>query len=641
MAQGVHMRTTQEETTQQSRVFGLDPNGYHSGYRSSGRRHHHRHHHHHHRSHHRRWPWVLLVVVVVLVVAAGVEGYLLRSSAQRVKEKASEAMSSVSGYMGAVKTGDATQLTSSAQAVSASARELQAELATTPWNIAAVVPVIGEDVRSVRTIGDVLVDVSENAMEPLAGNAGVMNLSHLMGNGSVNVDVLQQVTSAIDEATPVIQRSANAIRNLPKAHIPQVANVLEAAREAVVGADEALGHASPLLPYLYNMLGGGGQTRRYLVLAANNAEIHSSGGFVGQLGIMTVNNGNIDMGDFSALKDVLPINAVSAGATEEEVAIFGEACDTHHGDHNIIPDFSRVGTLNHAIWQYAHNESVDGVISVDPVFLQRMLGLTGGIDTSWGVTVDGTNAASVLLNECLFWWKPDVCDQFYHTVASDALEHALANLGEVDTTQFLEVVTRSAEAGNFAIWMREAPEQEAITQAGFAWELPHDATTPLTGVYLNDHSTSKAAFYLTAEPIVGGSTKNADGSSTYTMTTTITYAADRSLPSRKRLPGYLKTYPIVKPADSSRMVLNNEIYLVAPEGGRIENVRSTYFNLYASNHDINWTQTTYQGLNLWKSLVVIDVGEKLVLTYDVVTSPQATEPLAVRVTPLAQNGIKE
>ncbi len=632
MARGAHMRTTKKKTAQQqSRVFGSAENTPRFEGRNSGSN--------HYRSSRRVWPWVILVVA--LVTAVGVEGFLLYSSAHRVKAEAREVMSGVNNYMEAVKAGDAAQLVSSAQAVSESARELRGELATTPWSIAAVVPVIGDDVKSVRTIGDVLEDVSENAMEPLAGNAGIQNLSQLIGDGSVNVEVLRQVTPAIDEIVPVIKRSADAIRSLPKAHIPQVASVLEAVREAVVGADEMLDHASPLLPHLDNMLGGDGQARHYLVLAANNAEIHSSGGFVGHMGVMTAENGNIDMGDFKSIYDLLPKHEVSAGATAEEVAIFGEACDTHHGDHNIIPDFARVGTLSHDIWQYAHDESVDGVISVDPVFLQRMLGLTGGIETSWGVTVDGTNTASVLLNECLFWWSPDVCDEFYYTVASDAMEHILAHLSDVDTIQLREVLARSAKGGNFAIWMRDDPEQVAVQQAGLAWELPHDASAPLTGVYLNDHSSGKAAFYLTAEPSVGKATKNADGSTTYAMTTTIVYDADRSMPSRADLPGYLITWPIVKPADSSRMVINNEVYLIAPEGGRIENVRATYLNLYASNHNVDWTRTTYQGLDLWKSLIVIDVGERLVLSYDVTTSPQATEQLAVRVTPLALDGIRE
>lgn len=482
-------------------------------------------------------------------------------------------------------------------------------------------------------------NITDNGLVPLSETSDMMSLANLMSEGAVNLDALRNLTNAIRQVEPVITSSAQTVRQLPPAHLEQVSKIVETTRDAIVGADDALTHAGPLLDDLPSLLGENGQEKKYLIVASNNAELHAAGGYVGTVGILSAVDGNLTMGDFNNVRSALPVDSVSAGATEEEIRVFGERADTHHGDHNVIPDFTRVGQLYYNIWETANAEQLDGVIGVDPVFLQRVLKLIGGVNTSYDVKVDGTNAASVILNECLFWWDNKTCDDFYNEVASKSFKRLLKKLGSVDTMKFLDVVASSSEEGRCNAWVRDEAIEEHIKATGYGWETPHDATKPVVGVYASDASTSKAAYYLSLDTQVGKPQTNEDGSKSYAVASVFKHNLDRSLVFDE-LPGYIKTQlPKVIETRSVVEILEN-LTLIAPEGGRIENVRATYSDSVEPAPEFAWYECSYQGLNAWRGDMFIDAGESCTITYTVVTSPEASEPLRVRQVPVVPHDVR-
>ena len=587
----------------------------------------------------RRWPWVALGCFVVLLIAVGIYAFSMVNSVNSVKAKAQTTMNYANGYMSAAKSRNSEQLQKSASDLSKTAHDLHNELASPGWSIAAMMPVVGSDVNSVRVLSDVLVDVSDNALTPLAQNSGVMNLSNLIGDGSVNVTALTGLANAVQEAAPVITRSAQAIEALPKANIPQVSTVLESVREKVKVADNLVTRVGPLVPSLPAMLGANGQTRNYLVLAQNNSEVHATGGFVGSVGHITVTDGNIQMGDFESVYDMLSDEKlglergeVPAGATEEEIAVFSEQINKGHGDHNYTPDFTRVGEMYYNVNKTINNEEVDGVIAFDVVFLQYMLKLVGRVDTSFDVYVDGNDAAPVILNQCLFWWSPQVCDAFYAEVSKNAFSKVLGGLGGADNSAFFNTIVKSADEGRCVAWMRDPQEEEAIKAAGFGWELGHDVKKPMLNIVNNDFSYSKDSYYLSVTPVVGNATKNADGSTTYPITVTVRNNMPRSV-LEDGLPSYLTGRT---PHESrSAADLFQYMYLIGPEGGKVQNITFRRENSYEDpSPEMSWQEMSYQGLDTWRSTLRLDSEETVVLDFEVVTSTEATEPLTVRKSPV-------
>ena len=364
-------------------------------------------------------------------------------------------------------------------------------------------------------------------------------------------------------------------------------------------------------------------------MAENTAEIHASGGFVGSFAILSITNGKIEIGNFSNLNDVLSYGENPAGATPEEIETFGKACDTSHGDHNLIPDFARVGQLYGNIWSFYQDLEVDGVFGLDPVFLQYLLGAVGSIDTSYGVTVDGTNAAAILLNQSLFWWEPGKCDQFYREVADKTLKNIFGDLDGLDMTAFLSAVSRAADEGRCLVWVRDPIIEEALKEAGFAGNLLHDPTKPQVGLYISDRSVSKQSYYLSMDTDLAEPGTNEDGANTYKMQITIKNHFDPSV--YDTVPEYIK----VQNKGRDDLDIYESFHIIAPEGGRIENLDVERVNTQGGQpQDTTWQQTTYQGLEVQTMGFRMEPQESVVISCTVVTAPEADEFLTIRKTPV-------
>ena len=55
----------------------------------------------------------------------------------------------------------------------------------------------------------------------------------------------------------------------------------------------------------------------------------------------------------------------------------------------------------------------DGVIAIDPLFLQNMLAVTGGVTMPDGSVLDGTNTAQMLLNIVYAKMTPEKKDRHF------------------------------------------------------------------------------------------------------------------------------------------------------------------------------------------------------------------------------------
>lgn len=575
------------------------------------------------------WPMIIGIACSCMLVVALLFGIRVAMSLGAVRAEASTITAEAKHFLDAAKSGDGELLESSAHAVSNSAHNIHDELATSTWQVASHIPIIGSDVRNVRILSDVLVDVADSALVPMSQSKNIMALKDLTKDDAINTAALTTLVSAVEEASPAIGRADATLSQLPDMLIPPAASMMQTARETVSLANDVITRSRPLFPYLPDLLGQNGHTRKYLIIAENTAEIRARGGFAGGFGIMTITDGKIDVGDFRGLHECLSQDENSAGATAEEIRVFGERVDTHHGDHNAIPDFSRVGELYFNIWQFYQEEDIDGAFGLDPVFLQSLLGLVGGIETSRGVTVDGTNAAAILLNQAVYWWSARENDAFYAEVAGLAFDKIVDNLGEINLADFLTAVSNAAKDDRCLMWLRDMGAEEAVKAAGFGGELPHDPAKPQTGIYITDGSVSKLSYYLSVDKEVSGPRENSDGSKSYGMKVTITNNYDPD--AYDTMPAYME---VQVPGRSDHDIVER-IDLIAPEGGRISDVSTERVNTYGGDpSDGGWKEDTYQGLDIWTQNVRLQGKEAVVLTYTVTTSPEARKDLEVHTTPV-------
>lgn len=574
---------------------------------------------------------VVGVVLAVILVAGGTAGFLLYRSAMSVKAQASEIMGQTSTLTDSLKNGDADALSSSVDTIVEKTASIDAEVHTPLWNLATLVPVVGEDIRSAQTLGDAASDLVNEALVPVTKSISGMKLSDLLQDGTVNVGLVQALSTSLSDASPVIKSSADTIAGLPEAHIPQLADILTKIQEPLSKAQGAIDKMQPILDVLPQMLGADGQTRTYLVIAQNNAELRSTGGLPGSWGTLTVTNGKISMGD--DFQTILHGDNFRVSATDDEISYICATIHTDPAQVNFTPDFTRVGELSREYWEQAGYGTVDGVIAIDPVFLQSLLALTGGFEAPDGTTVDGTNAATVLLSDT--YWKfgndGDAQDAYFSSVAALAFQNVMDNLGNADMKDLWKAVEQAGDQGRLQVWMASGDEESVMGTLGLSGALASDPSAPVLGVYLDDDTISKISWYTSAKTDLGEGAKNADGTTTYNVTTTVTNTITSA--EAAEAPTYISGGNENKRNVSDML---DYVYLYAPAGGSISNFSVSEGGLVG---DVAPSDHEVYGLQVINAHIHARAGETVTLTYQVTVSAQATEPLALRTTPLAQESL--
>lgn len=582
------------------------------------------------RRHHSRVGLVIALVIVAVVAVCGACAFQLYRSAMTAKGHAEDMVTELSTLKEAVKSGDTEALNNSVNTIVEDSDALNVEVTSPLWKLAANLPVVGEDVRSVQTLGAASSALVNDALVPIAQSVSGKKLSDIMHDGSFDVETISSVVAAVDQATPTIEGTLDTIDSLPEAHIPQLASAIEKVKAQTTQVRDTLAKAKPMLDVLPQMLGANGQTRTYLVIAQNNSELRSTGGLPGSWGTVTINNGTLTMGDFTT---ILHESGLKVDITDEERNAMATNMDTDPAQVNCDPDFVRVSELARDYWAQTGGGNVDGVIAIDPVFLQRLVALTGSITAPDGATLDGTNTAQALLSDV--YWKygnnGDAQDAYFASVAELAFKSVLSNLGNASIKDLKDVYKKSAADGRLLVWMNDQGEEQVMQELGVAGGLSTDPARPVLGVYMNDDSYSKLSWYTQAGTTIDGGTKNADGTTTYNVTTTLTNTITPE--EAASAPLYIYGGNADK-RDNSDML--HFVYFIAPAGGAITNF-SASDGLIFTDYGIN--QATLSGLQFIRVRTHLRSGESGTFTYQVTVPAEATQPLALRTTPLAQESL--
>lgn len=598
------------------------------GSSDDGGRRHHRHHHHHHHRRGRRIAAIVGAVVAVLVVVCGVCGALVYRDAMDVLDQSKDVMAQAATISDDLKNGNGDELNSTVQGMASEVSSMHAKTSRPLWIAASYVPVLGDDIRVARGVVEQADNLMQNALMPAAQSLQGVSLSTLLTDATVDVQTLETVSAALSQAQPVVEQASEAIEALPQAHIGKVRDAVDKVRGPIASAAETLRGLNEIAPMLPQMLGANG-TRNYLLVAQNLAELRSTGGFPGSVGILTVDNGRISMGEFAGLQELTNTEGGHYGFTDEEVAIWGGGRDRlgqYFGDTNLIPDFARDSQIWSEWWQDKKGTAVDGVIAIDPVLLQKLLALTGGIEVD-GHSIDGSNAAKSLLNDAYNEMPIDQTDQFFSDVASQAFDHVMGSLGSISLPDLAQTLGDAVGEQHLFAWMANTDEQALVEKAGAAGTLGNDSANPQLGVFISDDTYSKKSWFFSTDTQVSDGTTNADGTTTYHVTTTLTnhLTADEADNSASYITGYN-----LDRRDNTDMVM--WIYLVAPAGGSISNVSQEGGDVALQD----FTELPYNGLSVTFANPRIDGGETMTVTY-AVTCAAGAAPMTVRTTPTAQS----
>lgn len=608
---------------------------------------------------------IFIAVAAAVVLLLVIPGVAVAMSAKSAMDDAKVMMNQGSTLMSQIQSGDVEGAQRTAKNLSSIAKELDSTVYSPLWKPLTLVPILGEDVRSVRTLASVAYELSEKVLVPMTEGLPADGNARLFVDGGFNVPVIQALLAPIGAESSAIQECAERVNAMGDPHIAQLIEPVMAVKQLMGALGEVSGYAGDLSQVLPGLLGTNGP-RTYLIIACTEAELRSVGGFPGSAGLMTMENGKMEIGVMDAPNvPIVDSEKEIVRLTDEEWVLFGSRAGECFGDAGYIPDFQRAASIMKALWEADERPPIDGILSVDPVFLQNVLDLTGAITTSDGVVVDGTNAAEILSSVVYSMYKPEMFieeageahndielanarqNAFFGEVATLSLDKFFGNIGSANMLKTLQKLGEAIANKHIYMWVNNADEQSVLNKLDATCALSVSEDEPVLGVYLATTIATKVNWYLDVNTEVSDRTKNADGSTSYVVSTTITNTL--SPEEANALSSYI-TAPDPYAADRIRsrgdMIL--DVYLFAPAGGTITELKAegsfapeTMFDdmstWYTRPGPEPMTKASYNGLETWCGVTMIEPLQSTVFKYRVTTSPKAIYDLKVDTTPLAHD----
>lgn len=382
------------------------------------------------------------------------------------------------------------------------------------------------------------------------------------------------------------------------------------------------------LPLLQTLLGVE-EDRLYLVAAQNSTEIRASGGFPGSMGTIRITNGVLKMQDFKSVYDVLATyTPKKANVTAKENKLFHSGLEAPR-DADYCPDFERVAYIWALGYEDEQKEAVDGVISLTPCIVQRLLAVMGSqIELFDGTVLNGENATKVLQYDLYYKYfgtkkiknNDQIADEIFADAAKKLMRMLTDDLELAYIPGFLSVARQSFADRTLMLWMNDEKQQDMIRQLGWHGGLNADPENPQAGVYYSCTIPSKMGWFLVMDTQIGEKTKNEDGSYTYPVTATFSNAitADEINAASVYITGG-KDGTIIGSA-----------YFFAPAGGSVS-------DFYSSNGKTVKTDV-YHDLQLGYMLKFrIKPNQTVTVTYYVTTAPGVETPLTFSKTPTVQD----
>ncbi|PWD51932.1 hypothetical protein C8046_16050 [Serinibacter arcticus] len=568
--------------------------------------------------------WCLLVVATT-VVAAGV---WTAADALRVRDQLTDAAALVPQLEEQVRAGDLDAVTENVAALrSVSAAAVRTTHAP-HWDLFSRLPGVGPDVAAVRTLTDVVAELADGALPRLPDVVAAVSPASLAPvDGRVDVAAVAEQAPHVVAADDSVLRALATLATIDRdGLLPQVTDAADRLEGELTQLRTSTATAARAVRLLPAMLGADGP-RQYLLVVQNNAEPRALGGIAGSVVLLRTEDGRVEIVEQRAGNTLtfptspLPLEPV-------ETALFGDQVGRYLINATSTPDFPRAAELAASAWRAETGTTVDGVLSVDPVALAAVLGATGPVTTSTGVTLDSDNAAAYLLNQ-IYLDEPDPAGQdLFFTDAASAVFDALSS-GAGDAGGLLTSLVAATDAHRLLLWSSHPVEQEALAGTVLAGELRGDlGGAPVVGVALNDGSGAKVGYYLDVRPTVTVLECRPDGS----QRLGVSVALRSDVPDPATLPEYVTGGGVFVPEGMTR----TNVLVYAPTAGRVLTAGS-------DGGETAVLSQSHDGLAVVSQTVDLMPGESRTLEYELLSGPDLRAAPHLRLTPgpRASQGVVE
>ena len=447
---------------------------------------------------------IAIAVVAVFLVLTGVMGGLAFGQSQSIKTNVRELNTNLKAVESSFMSGDFASANTSVAAASSNIKGVQSALNSPALTYFSFFPVVGGDIANAKIIVENASVVLDKGLAPVCdslANTGVGTL--ISADKTINYQAVDAIVSPVKNNAAEISAALSNIESANDFKIAQISSQVTPVIEKISGTEEVVNAVAQYAAEIEKMLGSAGN-RKYLLVAQNTAEMRSTGGYPGSMGTISITNGKIELGNFSAAADVLNIPRTTAiPPTDLDNAIYPLSVvynlDTGYDAH--FPNSAKV-------WLQAytekHGEQLNGVISLSPSMVQDVLEVVGAITLSDGTTLDGTNATKVLQHD--LYWKylsgstssadNEKADAIFAEAASMAFDKLFENLSTSTIFKLAMTLPNSIENREFMAYMADTNEQITVEALGASASLSAPISQNKLGIFCGVRSACKLGWWL-------------------------------------------------------------------------------------------------------------------------------------------------
>lgn len=498
-----------------------------------------------------------IVIPSALVVVLGAAGAWIGTRAFEARDLLESAVPTANVIRDAVIAGEGETARAEAEMLAIRTREAAALTSDPIWRIAEIVPFAGSNLVAVRVAAEVTDALVSDVVVP-ATDFSLDSVQPV--DGRIDTVAVREASDFVTVASREISAGLDQLEALDRGFlVGEVSGGVDRLESAMAELDTLLSGAAPALQMLPAMLGEGGQ-RNYLFLFQNNAESRGTGGNPASVALMTVTDGVIDLTIQASSLDfrngarplVMPLD-------DETLALYGPSIGVYIQDISLTPDFPTTAQLASAYWAETFGMTVDGVISFDPLGLQRLLKATGPVTLTTGDVLEPKTSANFLLNGVYYRYADPVQQDLFFAAAAESVFDAVTG-GSAGAKPLIDAIVGSVDAGNLMFWSANPEEQDALDSFPIAGRLPTDNSSATAfGSYFNDTTSSKMSYYVATSATLDVASCSAEGVDA-TMSVRLTNTVDRAL---LPLPGYIQGFNY---GDGD---LATSVVLYGPVGGTI------------------------------------------------------------------------
>jgi hypothetical protein len=555
-----------------------------------------------------------LFVVVAFGAVLAIQMLLVRSDLAGVPED-------IPTLQEALLDGDATAARRTLARVSSSAGDAHGHSAGPVWWLGSKLPFVGPSLRTTRELVGTLDDLTTGPLTSLVSVADKLDPDTLVQDGAVRLDALMAARGPVTVASRQVTSLHERVRALPSnGLLGPVARARAEVVDKLRRLDSLLSGAAEAVRIGPDMLGAGGR-RTYFVAFQNNAEIKGTGGLIGVYGILTADNGKVDLVRVGPNDDLRPFPV--------PVVDLGPEYDRNYGslfpaalwsNGNSSPHFPYAGRIWAAQYQRQFGTPVDGVIAADPEMLSHLLRATGPVRLADGRLLSADNVAWLVEVDAYadFDGQRGKRKDFLREVAETAFRAGLT--GTAPPRTLLAELGAAGATRHLQLWSARGTEMAGLRRAHLTGEI-YRGRAPYAAAVLNNVSGAKLDYYLDRH--VGFALGACDGPTRRGhLTVTLTNRVPPNLPTfaADRIDAPRGSYPV----GQSRLQLT--AYLTAG---------ATITNVAVDDKPVEFTRGTELGhprITLW---VYPTPGQPRTLTVDTWEPARPEEPV-VPVQPMAR-----